>query len=327
MAKERNKTKTTAKPRANASASQSARTAERRKVRERERRRQQIITGGIIAVALIAVVVFIVLIVRAPAEAPIPEASLTRYDGITQTRTEDGYPRLGDASEPVQVAEFSSFDCTHCRDFHAEMIGELVNRVKDGFMALTYVPLYGYGSLPNGQGAAIAAVCAADQGKFWQFHDALFDWNGQYGVQAFTNNRILSGVDALGLNRSQYDSCIGSGTTSDILAAARSQAGALLNFSGTPTITVNGVVPTDDKQQPLTDYTAILAYIDGEIERAKSLYAPATPEATSEATVEATPETEAGMMVEPAVEATAEVTPEATEAVTPEMTAEATAAS
>ena len=319
MAKERNKTKTTAKPRANASASQSARTAERRKERERERRRQQIITGGIIAIALVAVVVFIVLIVRAPADAPIPEASLTRYDGITQTRTEDGYPRLGDASEPVQVAEFSSFDCTHCRDFHAEMIGELVNRVKDGYMALTYVPLYGYGSLPNGQGAAIAAVCAVDQGKFWQFHDALFDWNGQYGTQAFTNNRILSGVDALGLNRSQYDSCIGSGTTNDILAAARSQAGALLNFSGTPTITVNGVVPTDDQQQPLTDYTAILAYIDNEIERAKSLYAPATPAATSEATVEF------------AFEATAEVTPEATEAVipavTPEVTAEATAAS
>ena len=198
------------------------------------------------------------------------------------------------------------------------MIDELVNRVKDGYMALTYVPLYGYGSLPNGQGAATAAICAGQQGKFWQFHDALFDWNGQYGVQAFTNNRILSGVDALGLNRSQYDSCIGSSATGDILAAALSQARGLLNFQGTPTITVNGVVPTDDKQQPLTDYQAILAYIDTEIERAKS-YAPATSEATSEATPEAT--------VEPALAATAEITPEATEAVTPEMTAEATAAS
>ncbi len=309
MAKDRNKTKTTAtsKP----SASQTARTAERRKERERERRRQQIITGAIIAVAVIAVVVFIVLIVRAPAEAPIPEASLTRYDGVTQTRTEDGFPRLGDANAPVQIAEFSSFDCTHCRDFHATMIDEFVNRVKDGFVAFTYVPLYGYGSVSNGQGAALAAVCAADQGKFWQFHDALFDWQGQYGNQAFTNNRILAGVEALGLDRGQYDSCVGSSATNDILTTALSQVRALLNFSGTPTIAVNGVVPTDENQQPLTDNAAILAYIDTEIERAKSLYAPATPEAT----------------VEPTVEATAEVTPEATEAATPEMTAEATSAS
>ncbi len=240
------------------SASQSARTAERRKERERERRRRQIITGVILAVALVAVVAFIFLIVNAPADAPIPSASLTRYDGVTQTRTEDGYPRLGDSSAPVQVAEFSSFDCPHCREFHADMIDPLVSRVKDGYMALTYVPLYGFGSLPNGQGAATAAVCAGDQGKFWQFHDALFDWHGQYGTQAFTNNRILSGVDALGLDRSQYDSCIGSSDASDILATARSQAAALLNFSGTPTLTVNGVVPTDENQQPLTDNAALL---------------------------------------------------------------------
>ncbi len=309
MAKDRNKTKSTSKPRA--AASQTTRTAERRKERERERRRRQIITGVIVVVALIAVIAFVFVIVNAPAEAPIPDASLTRYDGVTQTRTEDGYPRLGDASAPVQVAEFSSFDCTHCREFHASMIDELVNRVKGGYMALAYVPLYGYGSVTNGQGAALAAVCAADQGKFWQFHDALFDWQGQYGNQAFTNNRILAGVEALNLDRGQYDSCVGSSATNDILASAHSQASALLNFSGTPTLTVNGVVPTDENQQALTDNTAILAYIDTEIERAKSLYAPSTPEAT----------------VEPAVEATADVTPEATEAATPDMTAEATAAS
>ena len=80
---------------------------------------QRLITGGIIAVALVAVIVFIVLIVNAPAEAPIPDGALTRYDGIQQTRTQpEGYPRLGDPNAPVQVAEYSSFDCPHCRDFH-----------------------------------------------------------------------------------------------------------------------------------------------------------------------------------------------------------------
>lgn len=311
MAKDRNKTKTSPKT----TTRQTSRTAERRKERERERRRQQIITYVIIAVAVVVVVGFIFFIVNAPADAPIPEAALTRYDNVTHTRTEEGFPRLGDASAPVQVAEYSSFDCPHCYEFHAEMVDELVNRVEDGYMALTYVPLYGFGGITNGQGAAIAALCAADQDKFWQFHDALFDWQGQYGNQAFTNNRIIGGVEALNLDRGKYDTCISSGETNDILAAARAQQAGLLNFTGTPTITINGVVPLDDNQQPLTDYTAILARIDSEIERAKELYGSVTPEATSEPAVEATES------------ATPEATAEAPESMTPEPTAEVTSAS
>ena len=40
------------------------------------------------------------------------------------------------------------------------------------------------------------------------------------------------------------------------------QSQSLLNFTGTPTITINGVVPLGDDQQPISDYNAILARID-----------------------------------------------------------------
>ncbi len=318
MAKDRNKPSTTSKT----PVRPSSRTAERRKERERERRQRQIITYVIIAIAVVAVIVFVFFIVNAPAEAPISEAALTRYENVAHTITQDGYPRLGAASAPVQVAEYSSFDCPHCYEFHAEVIDDLVSRVEDGYMSLTYVPLYGFGGIANGQGAAAAALCAADQDKFWQFHDALFEWQGQYGSQAFTNNRIISGVEALELNRGQYDSCINSGEPGDTLALARSQSASLLNFTGTPTITVNGVVPLDEDQQPLTDNAAILAYIDAQIERAKTLYGSATPEATAEPLLEATSEAtvEAGELASATVEPTAEITPEATIEPTAEVT-------
>jgi protein-disulfide isomerase len=299
MAKERNKTKTPP------SAGQ-PRTAERRKERVRERRRQQLITGGIIIAAVVVVAVFVVLVVNAPADAPIPEAALTRYEDMQQSRTQpEGYPRLGEASAPVQVAEYSSFDCPHCRDFHDQSIDPIVERVRDGRMAFTYVPLHGFGSITNGQGAAAAAVCAAEQGKFWEFHDALFDWQGQFGNQAFTNNRILSGVEALELDRSAYNACIASGRPGEVLNTAQQAASVLIGFNGTPTITINGVVPLGDDQQPLADANAIIARIDEELARVSAPTAEETPEATAETTPEPTVEV-------PEAVPTEDATPEAT---------------
>src|SRR5579871_298514 len=85
-----------------------ARAAERREERERERKRRQYITWGIIAAVVIVLIAGVVYIVRAPADAPIPDGSLTRYHDITVSRTKDGFPRLGDPVAPVQVAEYLS---------------------------------------------------------------------------------------------------------------------------------------------------------------------------------------------------------------------------
>jgi protein-disulfide isomerase len=295
------------------------RTAERRKEREREKRRQQLITGGIIAVALVVIAVFIFVVVNAPAEAPIPAAALTRYEGVEQSITSEGYPRLGDLNAPVQVVEYSSFDCPHCRDFHDTAIDRIVERVKAGNVAFTYVPLYGFGSFVNGQGAAAAAVCVAEQGKFWQFHDALFDWQGQFGNQAFTNNRISSGVDAFQLDRGAYNSCITSNRPNEILAAANAQARSLLNFTGTPTIAINGVVVLDSSNTSTSNVDTIMARIESEVARLGATTPPtAQPttqaEPTSAATAEVTeapaaPTEEAAASTVPTEEATAEMTP------------------
>lgn len=308
MAKDRNKPKATTTTRTTARAT--GRTAERRKERERERRRRQLIAGGIIAVALVALLAFVFFVVNAPAEAPIPQAALTRYEGIQQSNTEQGYPRLGNPNALVQVAEYSSFDCPHCREFHDESINGILDRVRAGSIAFTYVPLYGFGSVANGEGAANAAVCVDQQGKFWEFHDALFDWQGVYVNQAFTNNRINAGVEALGLDRGAYNTCISSSRPGDVLNAARAQAQALLNFSGTPTITINGVVPLSQDQQPIADSAGILARIDAEVAR---LGVVPTAQPTTEGSVEATAEPTAEV-TEAAVEPTAEVTPETTPA-------------
>ncbi len=303
MAKRKDKT---ASPKTPEDTSQSAatgrsRTRERRIEREREkRRRQQLTLAGAIAVVAVIVIVLVV-IANQPAEAPIPENAAARYADVPQSTTEKGYPLLGDPEAPVQVVEYSSFDCSSCARFHDEAFPALVERVKAGDIAFTYVPLFGTGSFQNGEGAARTAICASEQGKFWPMHDALFTWQGTYGNQAFTQNRLVSGVANLGVDRARYDQCIGGSLPQTVLDAARADATALgSDFTGTPTILVNGV----SAQATLDSVNAAIDNVLTQLGLGQQV----TPEATQEATTEATSEATSAAESETTLEATAEST-------------------
>lgn len=270
------------------------RTVERRREREREKRRQQQITGVVILVVVAVIAGLALILANQPAEAPIPANTVERYAGLPQGKTEEGFPRIGNPDAPVRVVEYSSFDCPHCQDFHESTGSAILDRVRAGGVQFTFVPIFGTGGIANGEGAARAAVCAGEQGKFWEFHDALFHWQSLYGNQAFANNRLQSGVNGLGLDRGQWDQCMGSDVPGRVLTAARTNANNLPGFQGTPTITVNGIVVTPD-------LASVTRAIDEEL--AKNPGTVPGVEATTEGTTQATPETTA-----PAVEATAEET-------------------
>ncbi|MCK6578548.1 MAG: DsbA family protein [Anaerolineae bacterium] len=325
MAQQRRNRKTDSKPEQSAQPSRptasGSRAAERIRERERERQRRRLImiVGTVVGLAVLFAVIFI--LVNLPQEAPIPQATTARYADLPVSRTQEGYPLLGEPNASVKVSLYSSFDCPSCRDLHDQIIDELVTRVRDEKIAVIYVPLFGYGTVPNGQGAAIAAVCAAEQQAFWQFHDMLFDWQGRYGNQSFTNNRLVAGLDALGLNRGQHSACVASGSVQELLTTARNNALALLSFNGAPTVAINGVVPLSEEQTALTAAADILAAIDAEIERVSAIepIPEATAEPESAPALESTPEATA----EPAGAAVPESTPESTPEATTEAAAEA----
>ena len=289
-----------------------ARTRERRKQREQERKRnrQLLIVIAIAAIAIIAVV--LVVIANQPAEAPIPEVAFAEYVDVQQSVNEDGFPVLGDPEAPVQVMEYSSFDCPHCAEFHSDVTPALVERAQTGEISFTYVPLYGTGGVPNGQGAARAAICAAEQDTFWTYHTALFTWQGTYGNQAFAGNRLQTGIDNLGIDAGAWSSCFGSDRPDEVLVAANGAANRLEGFSGTPTVTVNGVIVTDANGNSSPLLNDVNAAIDVAL-------ASAPPPVVNETVEEATPveeETAEEATEEPddePVEEAAEEEPEATE--------------
>lgn len=287
------------------SGSSAARTTERRKERERERRRNQMIAVIVAVVVVAALAATALILANAPSDAPVPPESLTRYEGLVHSQSPEGYPRIGNPTSAVQVALYSSFDCSACLTLHDDIMDDLIQRARDNQIALTFVPLYGFGSITNGEGAARAAMCAQAQGGFWPYHDALFAWQAAFGNQAFTQSRLTTGIDALGLDRAAFELCSRTGVPDDVLNEARADAAALLSFVGTPALTVNGVMPVDESGQTAAGATALLAAIDRSIEAAANRGVRPTVQPTEA----------------PTAAATAEVTPEVTSEVTPEATA------
>lgn len=92
----------------------------------------------------------------------------------------DDDPFFGNPNAPITIIEFSDFQCPFCARFHAETQGLIEkNYIESGKVKIVYrdFPLNSHKNAPM---AAVAAECANEQGKFWQYHDALFnaqsDW-------------------------------------------------------------------------------------------------------------------------------------------------------
>lgn len=286
------------------------RTMERRKEREQQKKRQRQLTFAIGGVVVAVLAIVIVLLITMPAEAPIPEGTATRYQGIDQSVNDKGFPVLGKENAPVKVTEYSSFDCSHCAEFHEGTWPQVLDRIRKGEVQFTYVPVYGTGGIQNGQGAAKTAICAGEQGQFWQMYDALFSWQTTYANTAFSQNRFVGGVNALGLDKGKWDQCLTSGRPDTVIAAAI-EAFRLQNVAGTPALLVNGTVVDTASN------VSLMAAIDTALQAAGGVPAEVTAEVTQSAAAEVTAEA----TTQPTVEQTAEATTEATS----EPTAEATA--
>jgi len=142
-----------------------------------------------------------------------------------------GHPSTGSPSAPVTIVEFSDFQCPYCRA--AENSLKQIRQKYGDQITLVYMdfPLSFHS---HAMDAARAARCAADQTKFWQFHDALFADQGKLGPDDLKRTAAH-----LGLEPAKFNSCF----SSEAHAAGIRQdiaEGNSLGVSGTPTFFING---------------------------------------------------------------------------------------
>ncbi len=141
---------------------------------------------------------------------------------------------LGFPEAPVEVWDFSDFHCPHCRTFALGPAQQLIEEyVKPGKVRLVYKHFIVLRSYQ----AANASECAAEQGKFWAYHDYLF--TKQESDAPFTPEELKQYANDLGLDMNAFSQCVDSGKYMDVVLQEMEE-GRALGVRGTPTIFVNG---------------------------------------------------------------------------------------
>lgn len=160
----------------------------------------------------------------------------------------------GSADAPVTIVEFSDFECPFCTRFYTQTLPQIEEQyIKTGNVKFVYrdFPL---GFHANAQKAAEAAECAAEQGKFWEMHDKLFEEGVEGSVSSF--KRFAAD---LGLDTTKFNDCLDSGKMESEVKKDMAD-GSAMGISGTPGFIINGQLVSG--AQPFEVFKQI---IDGEL--------------------------------------------------------------
>jgi protein-disulfide isomerase len=162
-----------------------------------------------------------------------------------------GFAR-GAKDAPVTIVEFSDFQCPYCQAATATMhqvMSQYAGKVKWIFRDFPIPNLH-----PLAPKAHEAARCAAEQGKFWEYHDLLFERSPRLAtadLKQYARELKLSGED--------FDKCLDGGKH-QAAVAADVEEGSRLGATGTPTFFINGRMLVG--AQPIAGFQKI---IDGEL--------------------------------------------------------------
>lgn len=148
---------------------------------------------------------------------------------------EEGDPFLGNPDAPVTMVEFSDFECPFCQRFWSQALPQIKEQyIKTGKVRLVYrdFPIASIHS--NAQKAAEAGECANEQGKFWEYHDIIFERQNQLGAENFKKWAV-----ELSLNADQFASCLDLGKYAEEVAQDF-RDGQAAGVNGTPSFFING---------------------------------------------------------------------------------------
>lgn len=155
----------------------------------------------------------------------------------------DDDPVLGEASARVTIIEFGDYQCPVCRLFWKETLPRIRKEyIETGKAKLVFrdFPLAGH---PMAVPAAMAAECARDQGRFWEYHDKVYreqDRRAREGeVAEFRGGDLKRWAADIKLDPAAFDACLDSGKYKQEVAADYAAATGV-GLNGTPVFFVNG---------------------------------------------------------------------------------------
>jgi len=208
--------------------------AEMRRKRMREQRLRRLVVIFIFLGAALLITATIIW----PKIAPMGDIVIPRAKSYPLA---DGNA-MGEPNAPVVIEEFSDFQCSYCQTFHqntgAQIIEQYVETGQVYFIFRNFAFL-GRESLA----AANGSMCAAEQGKFWEYADILFANQSGHDAGAFSDRRLEAFAENINLDKALFQSCMRENRYQDQIQQDY-QAGVSQGINSTPSFIINGKLVT-----------------------------------------------------------------------------------
>jgi protein-disulfide isomerase len=181
----------------------------------------------ILGVALVAVVAVIAVVAwPKPQQAAAGDRQGLALCGGTPC------PAKGDPNAPVTMIEVSDYACSHCREFNLKTEPVIEEQyVKTG--KVRYIS-HVFGFQADTQAVAAGAMCANEQGKYWEYQRVLFQNQGRTDTAS-----LIAFAQQTGLDKEAFTTCITAGKYRKLVADS-SSAALSAGVEGTPSFFING---------------------------------------------------------------------------------------
>jgi predicted DsbA family dithiol-disulfide isomerase/ribosomal protein S17E len=163
----------------------------------------------------------------------------------------------GEKSAPITFIEFSDYQCPFCgrsQDVVKQVVAKYGDKLYHVFMDFPLTSIH-----PLAMPAAAASRCAGDQGKYWEYHDLLFQRQAQLSAENFGK-----WAQELGMDGAKFAACIKEDKHQKDIQSSM-EIGQKAGVTGTPAFFLNGIMISG--AQPFEQFESI---IQTELERKKS---------------------------------------------------------
>ncbi|MEV8440719.1 thioredoxin domain-containing protein [Actinosynnema sp. NPDC051121] len=220
--------------------------------------RTKVVIGVVVVVVLALAVIGGVVWTSKKSE---PEDSLANPPSVAGISApivrERGAVVVGKDDAKVTLDLFEDFLCPACGNFKKVYGGQIKQEIEAGKLRVRYhaLPFLVRLSDPEGysRDAANAALCAADEGKFWEYHETLFARQPEEGGPGHTKEELVKLGTDLGITGDAFKQCVDSGAHEADAQAELDAVKATGKFKGTPTVMKDGEVVSWDDRDWLTN--------------------------------------------------------------------------
>jgi protein-disulfide isomerase len=159
---------------------------------------------------------------------------VTRASGVRPSQAapvvEPGDQSLGDRNAPITLVAFGDYRCRFCGE-QFQLLKDIYQRYS-GRVRLVWKDYPDSDKASDSYRSAVAARCAGEQGKFWEYHQLLFE------IPSFGSDSFVSLAGEIGLDAPAFTACLDSGRPDDMIGKNIREANDL-GISGVPFVYVN----------------------------------------------------------------------------------------